>query len=73
MIALCKPNIFIIGYYGDGDFIPTKAYLYITIIDNVSITIAMYFLVLFYHVTAEDLKRFKPVLKFICIKVGAFY
>jgi len=62
-----------IGYYGDGDFAPNRAYLYITIIDNISITIAMYFLVLFYHVTTEDLKRFRPLLKFLCIKAVIFF
>jgi len=79
------------GLYGDGDFSPTKGYLWITIIDNISITgtmvnrstnavksasnlfaswlVSMYFLVLFYHVTKNELKPFNPVSKFLCIKL----
>eukprot|EP01090_Pellita_catalonica_P010804 TRINITY_DN22249_c0_g1_i1.p1 TRINITY_DN22249_c0_g1~~TRINITY_DN22249_c0_g1_i1.p1 ORF type:complete len:399 (-),score=58.04 TRINITY_DN22249_c0_g1_i1:57-1199(-) len=55
--------------YADGEISKyNRGYLYVTIIDNASITIAMYFLVLFYTVTKEELKPFKPVAKFLCIK-----
>ncbi len=57
------------GLFGDGDFSPQKGYLYVTIVDNISITISMYFLVLFYHVTQKELKPFNPLSKFMCIKL----
>jgi len=62
-----------IGVYKDGDFSPTAAYLYITIVDNVSITISLYFLVLFYEATKDILKPFKPISKFLCIKAVIFF
>jgi len=57
------------GWYGDGDFSLNKGYLWITIVDNISITVSMYFLVLFYHVTKNELKPFNPMSKFLCIKL----
>lgn len=38
------------------------------IIDNISVTCAMYALVLFYSVTKEELTPFNPIPKFLCIK-----
>ena len=41
--------------YDDGDVSLDSAYLYMIIIDNISVTCAMYALVLFYSVTKEEL------------------
>jgi len=56
------------GLYDDGSVSLTSGYLYIMIVDNISVTLAMYMLVLFYHVTKDELRPFKPVPKFLCIK-----
>jgi len=42
-------------------------------IDNISFTIALYYLVLFYEVLAEDLKYYKPLAKFLVIKSVIFF
>jgi hypothetical protein len=49
-------------------YLKLLGYLWILLINNVSVTISMYFLVLFYHVTAEELEEFNPLPKFLCIK-----
>ena len=54
--------------YRDGDWDPSKGYLYVTLIYNVSITLALYALFLFYFATRELLRPFDPVLKFFSIK-----
>jgi len=65
---------FVSDLYGDGEiFEPNKAYLYFTLIENLSITISLYFLVLFYLATKEELAPFKPVPKFLCIKAIIFF
>ena len=56
------------GWYDDGNLSPNSSYLYLIIVDNISVTLAMYALVLFYTVTQEELQPFKPVPKFLCIK-----
>jgi len=50
-----------------------RGYLYVTIVYNISITISLYFLVLFYEATKEILRRFKPVYMFLCIKSIIFF
>merc|ERR1712158_266315 len=60
------------GLYRDGDWDPSTGYLYVTLIYNVSITLALYALFLFYFATRELLKPFDPVLKFFTIKSVIF-
>jgi hypothetical protein len=58
--------------YRDGDWDPSKGYLYVTLIYNVSISLALYALFLFYFATRELLRPFDPVLKFFTIKSVIF-
>ncbi|XP_035229167.1 transmembrane protein 184B-like [Stegodyphus dumicola] len=60
------------GKYSDGDWRPDSGYLYITIIYNISITLALYGLVLFYFATKELLSPYEPVWKFCTIKSVIF-
>ncbi|GAB1607704.1 transmembrane protein 184B-like [Argonauta hians] len=60
------------GLYKDGNFSPASGYLYITIIYNISITVALYGLFLFYFATKELLSPFEPVLKFFTVKSVIF-
>ncbi|NWQ83607.1 T184A protein, partial [Columbina picui] len=60
------------GKYHDGDFNVQSGYLYITIIYNFSVSLALYALFLFYFATMDLLRPFEPVLKFITIKAVIF-
>jgi len=60
------------GLYKDGDFNVQSGYLYITIIYNISVTLALFALAVFYHATREMLKPFDPVLKFFVVKSVIF-
>lgn len=53
-------------------FSPKNGYLYVTIIYNLSITLALYALFLFYFGTKHMLKPYSPVLKFLTIKSVIF-
>lgn len=44
-----------------------------TIILNISFYVAMYSLVVFYHVFAKELKPHKPLAKFLCVKGIVFF
>jgi hypothetical protein len=59
--------------YCDGDFSPTCGYLYATIINNISVSLALYYLVVFYQATKDELQPLKPVLKFVCVKSVLFF
>ncbi|XP_001513672.2 transmembrane protein 184A [Ornithorhynchus anatinus] len=60
------------GKYHDGDFNIHSGYLYVTIIYNISVSLALYALFLFYFATKELLRPFEPVLKFLTIKAVIF-
>lgn len=47
---------------------PTGGYLYVTIIYNISISLALYALFMFYVATKELLSSYAPVLKFLTVK-----
>lgn len=59
--------------YGEGSWAVNRGYLWITIIYNISIFLALYFLVLFYEGSKEILKEFSPLAKFLCIKAVIFF
>ncbi|XP_006859854.1 PREDICTED: transmembrane protein 184A [Chrysochloris asiatica] len=56
------------GKYHDGDFNIHSGYLYISLIYNLSVSLALYALFLFYFATRELLRPFEPILKFLTIK-----
>jgi hypothetical protein len=58
--------------YYDGNWSPSQGYLYTTLINNVSISLALYALFLFYFATHDLLRPFNPVLKFFTIKAIIF-
>merc|ERR1712001_655326 len=60
------------GLYQDGNWDPSLGYLYITLIYNFSISLALYALFLFYFATRDLLRPFDPVLKFFTIKSVIF-
>jgi len=59
--------------YGEGSYSTGTFYLYSTIIINISVTIALYVVVLFYQAAAEELAPYKPLLKFTSIKIVVFF
>lgn len=59
--------------FNEGSFSPSSGNLYLLILDNLSITLAMYFLVLFYETTVEQLAPIRPLPKFIVIKSVIFF
>ena len=66
--AICELN----GTYDQGTFDWGKGYIYVTMVENLSITYAAYVLMLFYMAFKEDLKPYNPVPKFLCIKAVLF-
>uniref|UniRef100_A0A8I3PRJ1 Casein kinase 1 epsilon n=2 Tax=Canis lupus familiaris TaxID=9615 RepID=A0A8I3PRJ1_CANLF len=60
------------GKYRDGDFDVSSGYLYVTIIYNISVSLALYALFLFYFATRDLLSPYSPVLKFFMVKSVIF-
>jgi len=72
-MSLVAAILQIFGKYQEGNFKPIYGYLYVSIITNFSVTVAMYFLVLFYIVTKDALEPYNPISKFLCIKAILFF
>jgi len=78
--ALVKPVLTLLallmqafGVFDEGSFSPRSGYLYVALLDNVSISMSLYYLVLFYMATKEELQGLKPVPKILCIKAIIFF
>ncbi|KAG0704012.1 DUF300-domain-containing protein [Suillus ampliporus] len=61
------------GTYNEGDFRARSGYLYVSIVYNVSICLALYCLAVFWMCVSDDLKPFRPVPKFLCVKGILFF
>ena len=60
------------GHYQDGDWSASGGYLYITMIYNLSVSLALYGLLLFYQATKDMLSPYEPVAKFLAVKSVIF-
>ncbi|XP_050300059.1 transmembrane protein 184C [Anthonomus grandis grandis] len=67
--VICK----ILQVYGDGQFKPSVAFPYLIVINNISQSIAMYCLIMFYRACKYELKPMEPLPKFLCIKAVVFF
>lgn len=56
------------GTYQEGYLGVTSGYLWTGIIYNISITLSLYMLALFWVCMSDDLQPFRPMPKFLCIK-----
>lgn len=56
------------GKYRDGDFDLSGGYLYVSIVYNVSVSLSLYALFLFYFATRDLLSPYSPMLKFLMVK-----
>lgn len=55
------------------DWYPSWVSWTFTIILNISVSLALYSLVVFYHVFAKELAPHKPLAKFLCVKGIVFF
>ena len=60
------------GIYHEGSLGLTSGYLWSSIIYNLSVTISLYSLAMFWVCMSEDLQPFRPLPKFLCIKLIIF-
>ncbi|KAJ7041605.1 DUF300 domain-containing protein [Mycena alexandri] len=61
------------GKYNEGTLRSDSGYLYISVIYNTSICLSLYCLAVFWMCVNDDLKPFRPVPKFLCVKGILFF
>jgi len=60
--------------YGYGELTPTKGYFWMAIVlDDLTISIAVYSLIIFYLPLADELEPYRPIPKYLCIKFVIFF
>ncbi|KAF7377286.1 DUF300-domain-containing protein [Mycena sanguinolenta] len=62
-----------LGKYNEGTFRANSGYLYVSIVYNTSICLSLYCLAVFWMCVNDDLKPFRPVPKFLCVKGILFF
>lgn len=60
------------GTYQEGYLGLTSGYLWTSIVYNLSVTISLYSLAMFWVCMSQDLKPFRPIPKFLCVKLIIF-
>ncbi|KAG0324999.1 hypothetical protein BGZ99_001154 [Dissophora globulifera] len=61
------------GAYCESSWNPKFGHVWILIINTTSVTIATYFLIMFYFTIREDLKEYSPFYKFLAVKLVIFF
>ncbi|PKY26589.1 DUF300-domain-containing protein [Rhizophagus irregularis] len=59
--------------YGEGHIEVKNGYIWISLVYNVSCSLCFYCLIIFYVCTKDDLKPYRPVPKFLCVKAIIFF
>ena len=72
ILAILTVILYATGNYTEGDWSVGSSYLWITIVYNITYTVALYALLLFYMGTHELLEPFRPLLKFVLVKSVIF-
>ncbi|CDK27935.1 unnamed protein product [Kuraishia capsulata CBS 1993] len=62
----------ITGYYDTNDTSPFGVYVWVTLVYNLSVSISLYCLAMFWKCLYTDLKPFGPWGKFLCVKMIIF-
>lgn len=72
ILAILTVVLYATGNYTEGNWSPGGSFLWITIVYNITYTVALYALLLFYLGTHDLLVPFRPLLKFIVVKAVIF-
>ncbi|KDD74960.1 organic solute transporter Ostalpha, partial [Helicosporidium sp. ATCC 50920] len=72
ILAILTVVLYATSHYAEGAWAADNAYPYLAVVYNITYTLALYALLLFYLGTHELLAPFKPLLKFVLIKSVIF-
>lgn len=62
----------LIGVYNVNNLSAESIYFWVTILYNISVSLSLYCLAIFWKILWDDLKPFNPVGKFLCVKLIIF-
>lgn len=72
-LAVLSITLYSVDWYEPGNLHPNNAYLWITLLQNISVTASLYGIVIFCDLTRELIHMYSPLAKLISIKVLLFF
>lgn len=72
LLGLAAIIMKVTGVYKEGTIALSSGYMWSGIIYNISVTLSLYSLGMFWVIMSKDLQPFRPVPKFLCIKLIIF-
>ena len=75
LTAVCTLFLYVSGDYDDADLRFSGSYLWLMLLNNSSVTLALYYLIYFYHASlpCAPLQRGRPLAKFLAVKAVVFF
>ncbi|KAH9918064.1 organic solute transporter Ostalpha-domain-containing protein [Fomitopsis serialis] len=73
ILAVATIILKLVGKFNEGNLRANSGYLYVSVVYNCSICLALYCLAIFWMCVSEDLKPFRPMPKFLCVKGILFF
>ncbi|KAI0794929.1 organic solute transporter Ostalpha-domain-containing protein [Abortiporus biennis] len=73
ILALATILLKATGKFNEGDLRIDSGYLYVSVVYNLSICMALYCLAMFWMCVNDDLRPFRPMPKFLCVKGILFF
>ncbi|KAI7870669.1 organic solute transporter Ostalpha-domain-containing protein [Spinellus fusiger] len=61
------------GHYSEGEISMSSSYLYLSFVYNISVSLTLWCLVVFFYAAKKDLITFRPLPKFLCVKAIIFF
>lgn len=72
-LTILALSLHCLGWYDEGNYSLKSSFVWMTLVNCVSQTWALYSLLMFYHCSQKDLLTMRPFAKFMCIKVVIFF
>ncbi|KAJ8602811.1 hypothetical protein CTAYLR_002584 [Chrysophaeum taylorii] len=75
LTAILSLGFYAVGRYDDSDLRLTSPYLWVMLVNNSSVTLALYYLIYFYHAAlpCQPLQKTRPLAKFLAVKAVVFF
>ena len=73
LLSMVAAILYTLGLYVPSSFGLKSAYMWIALVTNLSIFVALYYLLIFYNLTHHVIKQHRPLSKFLAIKTILFF
>ncbi|KAI9264996.1 organic solute transporter Ostalpha-domain-containing protein [Phascolomyces articulosus] len=73
ILAILTMILKVTGNYQEGEISWSSSYVYLTFFYNLSVSLTLWCLMVFFYATKKDLTGFRPFPKFLCVKAIIFF